>query len=222
MKTLVGKIREFHYFASPVPLVKFPVRTVILELAGHVLLYSPGPFTQSDVKWIKDLNKEIILVAPNLFHHLHLETAMKQFPEATVYGPKGLGAKRIIEGVRPISENTFRHLEDIEVFILEGAPKLNEILIYHKESKALIVCDLFFNMNKSVSALTNLMLGIVGCSGRFSQSRLIRYLVKDKKAFFNSVMEALENDIEIIIPSHGDISKDIILARQMITEKYAG
>ncbi|MCM8528487.1 MAG: hypothetical protein NE327_18325, partial [Lentisphaeraceae bacterium] len=90
LKKISENIWEFPYWAKLGPGISFPTRTTVIQLENKVILYSPGPFEKEDVELISSWEKEIFIVAPNLFHHFYFQSASELFSKAKCFGPEGL------------------------------------------------------------------------------------------------------------------------------------
>ena len=219
LKQISPDIYEIPYVANLGMGIRFPTRTTIIELKNKLLIYSPGPFSNEEIEAIKDFNKHIVIIAPNLFHHFYFQKAANSFPNADLFAPGNLKMKN--KKIKSDFQN-HRNFEsdELNIYFTEGAEKMEEMLIYHKKDKALVVCDLFFNMHSPLPFMTKLILTMAGAKDKFAQSRLVKLFVDDKNKFLKSTLLALENDIDLIIPSHGNTSSDVEMAKQILKQRY--
>ncbi len=78
---------------------------------------------------------------------------------------------------------------ELEQHVMRGLPRLNEVVFYHKKSRALIVTDLVFNITRSASSLEKLLLRLNGAYRHFGPTRLFNtFFIKDKAARKNSAV----------------------------------
>jgi len=187
----------------------FRCRMTIIRLQnGELLLHSPITIDKNLASKIDELGKVAHIVAPNCLHHLFLPDCMKRYPEARVYGAPGLAKKRkdiqFDEVLSSTAPEAWR--DDIEQFAIEGAPKVNEVVFYHRATKTLIVTDLIFNIHETKGWLSPLVLRWVARAYKKpAQSRLWRMFFKDKQAAAQSIHRILQWDFERLVMAHGRI-----------------
>jgi hypothetical protein len=186
---------------------------------GATLVHSPTPVDDALAAEIAALGPVAYIVAPNCYHHLNVLPFLKRFPYAKVYGAPGLAQKRpdlpllgtLDDGAAVPWAGALDHL------MLPGAPKLNEVVFFHRASRSLLVTDLLFNVTAPDSWMTALILRIMGTYKRFGPSRLLRYrLTKDPRALKAGVERMLAWDFVRVLPGHGEVfeANDPGLARE--------
>lgn len=184
----------------------FPCRAMLVKRHnGALLLHSPVKMTTNDIAQIKDLGEVQDIVAPNTFHHLFMPKAIETFPNATIWGAKGLEKKR--------KDINFDHIlgthepewsEDFAPLLISGCPTFNEWVFFHTSSKTLVVTDLMFNIHETRGMVTKMMLKMAGVYQKTSQSKVWRImLVKDKAACKASVEQMLQWPIKRTVMAHG-------------------
>jgi hypothetical protein len=184
--------------------VHMPLNMTVLRLADRsLLLYSPIKLDDEQAAAINALGEVRHIVAPNLFHHLYVKAAHERWPSATIHAAPGLKEKRsdlAIKhdlGVAPIDSS-------IDVEVVGGAPKINEAIVFHKPSGAMLVADFMFNVTEPANLRTRFALSMMGVGGReLKQSRLWSFLTKDKTAARASIDRMLGWEIATIVPVHG-------------------
>lgn len=206
---------------------RFPARMSVLSLeAGKLALVSPVPIDDALAKEIAALGRVEFLIAPNLLHHLYLEAAARRYPEARVIAPRRLGVKK--PGLRidvaldvaasdagaPDAGAPDAGAPDalpselaaaIEVVPIAGLPGLDELVLYHRATRTLVVTDLVFNITRPQGWLAHLVLFLMGVHGRLCTSRAVRALVKDRDAARASVERLLALPFESLVVAHGDV-----------------
>jgi hypothetical protein len=130
-----------------------------------------------------------VLVAPNLLHHLHIGDWIAAYPEARSYAPDGLATKRpdLEFSGRLGPEFDQDTGDDLLRLSIEGMPKLNESLFYHRPSKTLIATDFCFFMPDS-TGLTRLGMALMGVHKTVKCDLLFRMMIRDKDAFRRSLV----------------------------------
>ncbi|MEL6180296.1 MAG: DUF4336 domain-containing protein, partial [Myxococcota bacterium] len=165
--------------------VTFPCRMVVVQLSsGQVWLHSPVALSDAVVESIQAIGPVAFIVAPNMLHHLFLEDAMARFPEAKVYGAPGLADKRkdlTLHATLERDTPADGWQADLDQLLIEGVPDVNEVVFLHKPSQSLIVTDLIFHMHSPRNWQTWLVLTLAGVRGRFKQSRLFRFITRDRQ-----------------------------------------
>ena len=191
-------------FAIRMPIMALPARTTAVRLAKGVIVFSPGP--DVDLRPCAQLGPVTDIVAPNLFHHLGVKRASEQLPNARLWGAPGLAAKR--HGMRwdaVLSPDTWPYQDELPIVVLQGMPKVNEAVFFHKKSRTLLVTDLCFNILHPRGVGAWIILHVFSTYGRFGVSRLIQRMVTDKAAFERSLTAVFAFDFENLLMAHGDI-----------------
>jgi hypothetical protein len=185
--------------------VHMPLNTTVLRLADRsLLLYSPIKLDDEQAAAINAVGEVRHIVAPNLFHHLYVKAAHERWPSATIHAAPGLKLKRsdlaITHdlGVAPIDSS-------IDVEVVGGAPKINEAILFHRPSGAMLVADFMFNVTDPANLRTRFALSMMGVGGcELKQSRMWGFLTKDKAAARASIDRVLGWPIATIVPVHGE------------------
>ncbi len=178
--------------------------TVLLLKNGTLLLHSPVKIEEELVKEIIKIGDVLYIVTPNNFHGLFAEDWMSQFPEAVHYSAKvgdlekGNG-RALSELISVVSE------EEVRLIKIEGAPKVNEYAILHRESGTLILTDMAFNIGSDVSMWTRIFFKLNGAFNSFGPTRLMKSMITNPEALCISMSEMLTYDFHRIIVSHGRI-----------------
>lgn len=175
-------------------------RMTVLKLGDDLLIHSP---VEIDPSAITHLGNPRWVLAPNLFHHLYI----KPFSDAgmELWAAPGLPEKRAdinFSGV--IEHDTHPFGEDIQVLPLECFPMTNEIVLLHRPSRTLVVCDLVFNLPPTAPWLTRTAMrclcGYPGCSTTLIERVGIRRQVARHE------LGIIANwDFDRVIMAHGDI-----------------
>ena len=144
-------------------------------------------------------------MAPNLFHHTFLGATLARWPRASVYGPARLAAKRPeLTALRALDDGTSPWPADLDVLPLRGASPADEIVLFHRASGALLCGDLLFHVTEPANLMTRLVLALMGTGGgRLAQSRMWRFIVRDRAAVRASLDQLLALPLQCVLPSHG-------------------
>ena len=191
------------------PGVNFPLRMTVVRLSGRdLLLHSPVPIDDGIAQELADLGRVTELLAPNKFHHLHLEAAAKRYPEARIWGAPGLAGKLPGVGFTGVLglDTPGDWLPSLDQHHVSGVPMINEVVFLHRPSSSLLVTDLVFHINELHGVLSPLVLHLVGGTRGFMHSRAWRwFFVRDRAAAGADVERILAWDFERIVPCHGDL-----------------
>ena len=183
----------------------FPIRATIVRLKdGSLWVHSPIQPKPEWVAALKELGEVKAIVAPNLFHHLHVESFHAAFPAAKVYIAPGLRDKKGWD-------DTYSDLngdlwpEDFEIREVQGCEKLGEWVFLHGSSQSLIVTDVFFNFETVPSFLTRLLLRLFQAAPGLRISKFLNRYIADKGLFKASLEQAVEGEYKTLIMAHGSV-----------------
>lgn len=199
---------DLTFFESVVnmPLVSLTARSTLVPLKNNkFVLISPVKFDEDQRSELLKANPEAI-VSPSCFHHLFIKAAHDYLPEAKLYGAPGLQRKRAdIKWDGILTENLWPYQEELKAIFIEGAPKINEVVFYHCDSKTLIVTDLLFNLKNLKSIPEKLVYGLMGTFNNPAVSRLVKVLTKDRKALKKSLQQLIALDFDRLVMAHGEV-----------------
>ena len=181
-------------------------RMTIIQCENQGLwVHSPVQLDDHTIKVINDFGHVKWVVAPSLFHYLHVWSFRNIFNDNQLYGPDDIQKKETksqFHSLSTLSQQEWTgHIESLKV---DGMPKVNEYVFFHKHSKTLILTDLLFN-SYPTSAWSTLFFKLTGVYNKCAVSRLYKSFIKDKQKFKQSVETILAWDFDRIIMSHGNI-----------------
>jgi hypothetical protein len=184
-----------------------PIRMTVLRLDdGSLLVHSPIQFDERLAQSVERQGTVRYILAPNGFHHLFVAQWQARFPEAECWGPKVLSRKRPdLRLDEHFDENVDAPWRPaVQVELIGGMPKVQELALYHVASRTLVVTDLVFNIHNASGAL-KWVLRLMGTHDRTEMSRLLRLFVKDKSAFGRSIDRLLSLQVDRVIMAHGEV-----------------
>jgi len=166
---------------------------------------------------IQTLGEIRYLIAPNLEHTRFIDEWLNDYPQATLYAPT---VELLAKHPTVQSHNTLPfHHEGLLCQAINGMPRLQEFAFFHQESQTLILSDLAFNLGGEMSLWGNCFLRLNGAYNRFTPTRILKSLIKDQHAFFNSIQAIAQWDFHQIIIAHGTpITQD---ARRTFNKAFA-
>jgi len=123
----------------------YPTRMAVARLSdGSAWVWSPVALTDDLVNFMNTFESVRHIVSPNKIHHLFLEQWRDQWPEAHMYAPPGLAQRKpdLRFDAELGDDPDPAWVEDIDQVIFRGSLAMEEVVFFHRESRAAIVCDL--------------------------------------------------------------------------------
>jgi len=189
--------------------IEIGTRSTLVQLPDDsLLLHSPGPMSESQCEQVRALGTGRVstLVAPNAFHHLFLEDAVRAFPDASLHAVPRVQARYPALSAQRLGETPDAVWGGVlEQVAIGGAPRLDEVVFFHRTSRTVLLVDLCFNMRHAANWLTGVFLRIAGAYDCFGPSRLARSMIRDKAAVRSSVDRILAWNFDRAVVTHGDV-----------------
>jgi len=188
-------------------LLPIPVRMTVIRLGdGQLILHSPGPLTPDVRTQLDALGHVGFIVVPKM-HGRFAAKAAQDYPRARLLAAPSTPSRQhaIVFHASLASEPPAAWAGEVESHLMLGF-RLEEVVLFHRPSRSLVITDLCFNIHRSPSRLARRLFQANGMWQSFGPSRLIRWLgVSDRAAFRRSFEHILQWDFERIIPGHGDV-----------------
>jgi hypothetical protein len=196
-----------HELAWQGGLVPIPVRMTVIRLGGgQLILHSPVPISPELRQELDALGPVGFIVVPRA-HGRFAEQVSQVYPSARLLAAPGAPRKRRSLAFhasladRPPAGWAGR----VESHLVLGF-RLQEVVLFHRSSRTLVLTDLCFNVQRSSSRVARLFFRANGMWQRFGPSRIIRRTaVSDRAALQRSLELVLRWDFERIVPGHGDV-----------------
>lgn len=164
-------------YAADGPTVSFmtfpyPTRMAVAKLEdGSTWVWSPvalSPELESAVAAIGPVRH---IVFPNKLHHLFAGEWIERWPEARVYAPPGLAAKRSdLHFHAELSDRPDPAWADqIEQVVFRGSFALEEVVFFHRASRTAIVCDLVQRLARA-KGLKGMVMRLDGLVGEYGST----------------------------------------------------
>ena len=198
-------------------LAKVGTRMTVIKLAsGGLFLHSPTKLDDETKRALYAIGEVRAVVAPSRAHHLFVGDYIKTWPGAKLYGPPGLvgdirdfkarfGARRDLKLDAVLGDEPQQEWAgEIDQHLFKGAVGLNEVVFFHRSSRSAIFTDLVFNVPADFKD-ARIFYTLVGGRGQFGPHRLVRMIIRDRKAARESVAKILEWDFDRVIVTHGDV-----------------
>eukprot|EP00295_Goniomonas_pacifica_P030909 CAMPEP_0175963436 /NCGR_PEP_ID=MMETSP0108-20121206/37016_1 /TAXON_ID=195067 ORGANISM="Goniomonas pacifica, Strain CCMP1869" /NCGR_SAMPLE_ID=MMETSP0108 /ASSEMBLY_ACC=CAM_ASM_000204 /LENGTH=250 /DNA_ID=CAMNT_0017291329 /DNA_START=277 /DNA_END=1029 /DNA_ORIENTATION=- len=195
----------FHGAQFGARMALFPVEPGSKEF----ILYSPIEPTEAIVKQVKALGVVRDIVAPNLLHHLFVEDWKKIFPSARLFAAPGLPERRpdihwdfIMDDQHDEApwHGPWPGAPGVDYVVTNGHSFLREILLYHKESETVFVCDALqsFHTVDVHSKWMQWALALTMMLDRVTAPTDFKLTVSDPAAMNTAIRKVLEWKIERI------------------------
>lgn len=196
---------EHHFKASGLPVSSR--MTVVRFQSGKLWLHSPVPISGELAARLNELGEVAFIVAPNKMHHLFAGTALAAFPNARLYGPAGLRAKRpdLAQMVTLPPEIPVEWSADLEQLFFEGIPLGDETVWFHKPSRTLIMTDLCQWWQGSLPWPARMYAALTGVRDALAVPRTVRWMVKDRERARESARRILQWPIGRVVVAHNAV-----------------
>ncbi len=85
--------------------------------------------------------------------------------------------------------------------------KIDEVVVYHRKSKTLVLCDLAFNMPENTyTGFKKYLMRLNNINGNFAPTKLLKvFFVKNKQEFYFSLKRVAQLDFNRVIVNHGEV-----------------
>lgn len=187
---------------------RYPTRMVVMRLeGGGLFLWSP---VEGHERWraaLSALGRVDHIVAPNSLHHLALAEWHTAYPQARLWAPPDLAAKRPDLAFTDALDDTPPPDWEgqIEQIIVRGNALTKEVVFYHRASQTVLFVDLlqqfpsgWFSGWRAVVARLDSMVGPLP-----SVPRKFRLAFTDRRAARESVRNILAWPCQNVIMAHG-------------------
>ncbi len=181
--------------------------TVVRLASGELVLHSPVRMDDALEAELRSLGEVKWVVSPNLYHHLFIRRALERFPSASLLAPPGLAEKvpDLPAAQQLLTEPVPELAEELPHLAILGAPKMNEVVFHHRPTGTLIASDLVFNVREPDGFMANVMLTLMGTAGRFTKSRMWKFLIADAQTHRASIDQMLTWKVSRVVMAHGDV-----------------
>jgi hypothetical protein len=171
---------------------------------GELVVFSPVVADQQSLGELRALGNVAAFVLPSRFHDRFYPGYFREFPQA-----RFLASRAVMQDHPewPLTELSAEapELSEFAFTELKGMPMVREVVFLHRVSRTLFIADTLFNVQRPASAFDRGLLRLAGIGNRPSACLLFRTMIRDKKAFANSLREILGWDFERIVPGHGAV-----------------
>jgi hypothetical protein len=193
--------------------------TVVRLASGGLFVHSPVALDDATRRAVDDLGEVRAVVAPSLFHHLHVGAWMKAYPKATYGACPGLEWKRPDLAFSCVVAD-----EPLEAWsgdlkqVYFSSRRENEVVFFHPKSRTMICSDALLNLSQHAEIGTRLVARLMGnkAPGAGWPERL---MIRDRAVARRQADRILDWDIDKIVLAHGTlVSGD---GRETVRRAYA-
>lgn len=180
--------------------------TVVRLASGGLFVHAPIGLTDPLKAALADLGPVEVAVAPNSMHHMFLGPFLAAYPAAKGYAAPGAAAKHPELSLTPIpAPGAAPWSTDLDHLRIEGLPKLDEHVFFHRKTRTLILTDFVFYFQDARRFLLRLYMRLTGGLGKPVQTVVLKSLVKDRAAARATVDQLLAWDFDRVVMAHRDI-----------------
>lgn len=184
------------------PGVTIPSRSMLVAASKQQILISPVGTPEETAQ----VDAPVIVVAPSLLQPRHLAAAAERYRPVALWGPPGLAEHKPELGpMHVLGLDAWPYSDQLEFVVVEGAPKCNEVVFFHRASRTIYTANLFCNICEPEGLLAPLAFRVMGVYRRFATAKLWRRWVTDRVAFARSIDEILRWNFDRIVVAHGDV-----------------
>jgi hypothetical protein len=183
------------------PGVNLPLRSMLVTGGGRQFLISPVGTADEESQINGD---PLLLLAPSLLHHVHIPRAIERYRPVALWVPPGFAEKKPELGpVHTFGVDAWPYDDQLAFTIVEGAPRRNEVVFFHRASRTIYTADLLLNLRHPGGWLSSIAARVMGVHGRLAAARMWKRWVTDRAAFSRSIEHILAWDFERIVMAHG-------------------
>ncbi|MEO0326259.1 MAG: hypothetical protein AAF447_25145 [Myxococcota bacterium] len=180
--------------------VEIGTRMTVLDVGDGLLVHSPIPMEDAAVKALGPVRW---LLAPNLFHHLHVGPWIERGLQS--FAPAGLEEKRKDLSFTRLVDAPMEPLgPDLGFFPMKSFPPTKEVVLHHRPSRTLVTSDLVFNFTQEATWGTRLAMRMAGAYPGCRASLLERLAIKRSLAR-EEIGTLLALDFDRLVLAHGAV-----------------
>ena len=172
----------------------------------QLVLHSPVPISRDLREELDTLGRVGFIVVPQA-HGKFAAQASHDFPGSQLMAAPGAPRRRksLSFHASLADQPPAAWAGQVESLLVLGF-RLQEVVLFHRSSRSLVLTDLCFNIQRSPSRVARLVFRANGMWQRFGPSRLYRQFgVSDRAALQRSLEQVLQWDFQRIVPGHGDV-----------------
>jgi hypothetical protein len=179
--------------------------TVVKLSDGGLFVHSPVALDPETRAQVDALGEVRAVVAPSIFHHLHVGAWMEAYPGALYAACPGLEWKRRDLAFGRILGDEAHPLwrDDLDQVYL-SARRENEVDFFHRKSRTMICADALINIVGHPLASTRFVAKLLGNDAP-GRGYLEPFMVRDRRLCRRQVDRMLAWDIHGVVLAHGPL-----------------
>ena len=183
--------------------------TVVRLPSGGLWVHSPISLDEAAHEALRALGPIEHILAPNLYHHLHVGPMASAHEEAVVHARPALRKKRSDLHIdADLSEDAPDAWGGVLVPVHIGGTMLDEVVFLHTPSRLLICCDLVENFSTCPHLLTRLYLKMGGIYQKPGLARPLRLVFRDRPRARAAIDRVIGLPFDGLVLSHGDLIRE--------------
>ena len=178
--------------------------TIVRLAAGGLFVHSPVALDAETRVAVDALGTVEAVVAPSVFHHLHVADWMQAYPGAIFAACPGLEWKRTDLPFSSVLGDQQHPLwvDDLDQ-VYFSARRENEVVFFHRRTRTMICADALLNLSTHHNPWTRRVAWLMG-NTEPGVGYLERFMIRDRTLARRQVDRMLRWDIDRIVVSHGD------------------
>jgi hypothetical protein len=187
----------------------YEIRSTVIDIGGGELLVH-SPVQLSAAAALTALPGQVkYIVSPNKLHSLFLDDWERAFPEARIYAPPGLKAKRpgvsfykeLGDGAEPEWRGVLKQK------VIRGSWFMSEVVFFHEPSKTLILGDLIENHDPLTLGWLHRSIGLANAmvAPNGTTPRNYRWTFFRRREVREDLQEILSWNAKRVVVNHGPI-----------------
>lgn len=184
--------------------VEVGTRMTVVRLGdGGLFVHSPIALDEATRSEVDALGEVRAVVAPSIFHHLHVGGWMKAYPKAHFGACPGLEWKRTDLAFGSVLADQPHELwsRDLEQ-VYFSARRENEVVFYHPKTRTMICADALLNLSLHPLSSTRFVAKLMGNSAP-GIGHLERFMIRDRGLARRQADRILAWDIDKVALAHG-------------------
>lgn len=179
--------------------------TVVRLSDGGLFIHSPVALDPETRAAVDALGEVRAVVAPSIFHHLHVGDWIRAYPRAVFGGCPGLAKKRPDLAFNLVLGDDLHEVwaKDLKQ-VYFSARRENEVDFFHPRSRTFICADALLNLSQHDYASTRFVARLMGNRGP-GLGWMEPLMVRDRKQARGEVDRMLDWDIDKVVLAHGTL-----------------
>src|SRR5262249_5226839 len=148
---------------------------------GGLFVHSPVALDEETRRAVDALGEVRAVVAPSVFHHLHVGAWMQAYPRALVAACPGLEWKRTDLRFDIVMADTPHRIwaRDLEQ-VYFSSRRENEVVFFHRRTRTMICSDALLNLSTHAKRATRAVARLIGNTAP-GVGHLERVMIRDRK-----------------------------------------